>query len=200
MLRHKGDTCSLHFRDFRPGVKSSIRQWNEAQSRHEAVFCWTDLPGSHFKPTPLEDTVSLNWTYPSMASGLQQSNLVGCHYSIITKSTAAFAQYCDTVILKPPEDDTWQVANTHLQSWWVPRRHVCLCGKRHWSPGKEQMGAFAAFLPHTLPLTLPGGSITAHNKHPVFGSEAQEVSVYCCSACVSGPPHHVGKPKAGMRL
>lgn len=106
----------------------------------------------------------------------------------------------DTVILKPPEDDTWQVANTHLQSWWVPRRHVCLCGKRHWSPGKEQMGAFAAFLPHTLPLTLPGGSITAHNKHPVFGSEAQEVSVYCCSACVSGPPHHVGKPKAGMRL
>lgn len=32
---------------------------------------------------------------------------------------------------------------------------------------------------HTLPLTLQGGSITAHNKHPVFGRKSQEVNVYC---------------------
>ena len=58
---------------------------------------------------------------------------------------------------------------------------------------------FLNILLHTLPLTLQGGSITAHNKHPVFGSKAQEVSVYCYWACVS---HWItggwDEPKRGM--
>lgn len=48
---------------------------------------------------------------------------------------------------------------------------------------------------HTLALTLQGGSITAHNKHPVFGSKAQEVSVYCYWACVS---HWIMKGRWGV--
>lgn len=51
-------------------------------------------------------------------------------------------------------------------------------------PPSENRWVFCVLL-HTLPLTLQGRSITARNKHPVFGSQAQEVSVYCYWACVS---------------
>lgn len=42
----------------------------------------------------------------------------------------------------------------------------------------DVLGGGLIVLLHTLPLTLQGGSITAHNKHPVFGRKSQEVNVY----------------------
>lgn len=56
--------------------------------------------------------------------------------------------------------------------------------KLSWFPLVKTDGVFCVLL-HTLPLTLQGGSITARNKHPVFGSQAQEVNVYCYWAGVS---------------
>lgn len=68
----------------------------------------------------------------------------------------------------------------------MPRwMHAC---ELSWFPLSKNRWRFfflSRVLLHTLPLTLQGGSITAHNKHPVFGSQTQEVSVYCYWACTS---------------
>lgn len=51
--------------------------------------------------------------------------------------------------------------------------------KTHFCPNENRcFGGVLIVLLHTLPLTLQGGSITAHNKHPVFGRKSQEVNVY----------------------
>lgn len=72
--------------------------------------------------------------------------------------------------------------SVHLRMWVAyPRGHMC--ASSHVCPS-ENRWVFSIFL-NTLPLTLQGGSITTCSKHPVFGTQAQEVSVYCYWACVS---------------